>query len=72
MSCNTYYDIMYITSTPRGNQPDGKTHSTEKPGKNVVDTSNNGPSPNRFKITSWMFNRLKPNTKLETDYIFID
>ena len=50
-SCNTYYDIMCIT-TPRCNQPNGKTHFTEKPSKNVVNTSKNGPFVNLFKITS--------------------
>ena len=51
--------------------PNGKTHFTEKPGKNnVVNTSKNGPSSNLFKITSWLCN--KPNSKLETDYFFTD
>ena len=48
------------------------THFTEKPGKNVSNTSKNGPSSNLFKITSWLCNMLKPNSKLETDYFFTD
>ena len=36
---------------PRCNQPNGKTHFIEKPGKNVVNTSKNGLSSNLFKIT---------------------
>ena len=54
------------------NQSNGKTHFTEKPGKNVLNTSKNGPSSNLFKITSWLCNMLKPNSKLETDYFFLD
>ena len=48
----------------RCNQPYGKKHFTEKPVKNVVNTSKNGPSSNLFM--------LKPNSKLETDYFFTD
>ena len=56
---------MSIT-TPRCNQPNGKTHFTEKPGKNVVNTSKNGASSNLFN-GSWLRNMLKPNGKPETD-----
>ena len=53
-------------------QPNGKTHYTEKSGKNVVNTSKNGPTSNLFKVTLWLCNMLKPNSKLETDYFFTE
>ena len=71
LSCYTYYDLMCIT-TPRCNQSNGKTHFTDKPGKNVVNTSKNGLSSNLFKITLWLCNTLKPNSKLEIEYFFTD
>ena len=48
-----YYDIMGITSTARCNQPNTKTHFTEKRGRNVMNTSINHPSSTLFKMTSW-------------------
>ena len=47
-------------------QPNGKTHFPEKSGKNMVNTSNNGPSSNMFKITSYCAINQISNLKLTT------
>ena len=67
-----YMASLIITSTPRCNQPKTKAHFTEKPGRNVVNTSKNGTTSTLFKITSWLRNMslVKPNSKLQTDYFF--
>ena len=50
----------------------GKTDFTEKPGKNVANTSKYKSSSNLFKTTSWFCNMLKPNSKFETECFFTD
>ena len=47
-------------------QPNGKTHFTEKSGKNMVNTSNNGPSSNTFKIWSFTLAENKQITNTLT------